>query len=411
MTHNFPEWAYLIDESGRYWYHLENGTREPASSLNGAKKPQRAVYAIPTHDIVSHPHWVSSKDEDLINQVVAVENEKLGVKATSGPGRISDWKPVEINGSRTLVQSVSIPWEFEVATKGPTEFTDFIPQYSLFAPPENSVVLWKEDKGWVAGYSRANRWAHVQPLGNIPPAAISGEIELTLMELSAKGIIDRVQSVVVWAPEDPELRASLESPGGIPVHFLPHPPPSAAAAPHWAFEPHEVSLARRQKQARRRVLIGVLLGIFVSLLLAAAAVFHLRWLDSENARLASKIAANAPEAEAIRESTNRWYAVSPAVEPELNPLELFHRVASLLPDEGFRFTSFKFNDFRTITVKGQGSTMTNALDIKGALERSPELRNFEWNVGKPVPRNDLFEFTATGVYQKAYLFNPQLATQ
>ena len=65
MTRSYPEWAYLIDESGRYWYHLKNGTRIVVDGTEEARPPQRAIYGIPTNDLVSHPHWISSKDEEI----------------------------------------------------------------------------------------------------------------------------------------------------------------------------------------------------------------------------------------------------------------------------------------------------------------------------------------------------------
>lgn len=398
MTRSYPEWAYLVDESGRYWYHLKNGTRIAVDGTEEARPPQRAIYAIPTNDLVSNPHWISSKDEEIISQVVAVENEKLGMKSGNGPGCISDWKPVEINGARTLVQAVSIPWDFEGVTKGPTEFTDFLPQYSLFIPAENAVTLWRENSGWVAGYSRAKRWAHVQPLGEIPAGEIAGEIELTLMELSAKGIIDEIQTVVVWGEENSELRSALESPGGAPVHFLPRPAPTTGAVPDWEFEPHEISVVRQQKAARKRALIALVLGICAICLLAAAALFHLKLLEAENRRLEAKIAANREDADLIELAMEQWTAVAPALESQRNPVEIFHLVSTLLPEKGFRITEFQFSDFRTVRVTGEASAMDNALMIKGALENSPELSHFKWTVDRPDRKNDLVTFGATGTY-------------
>jgi hypothetical protein len=399
MTGNQSDWAYLTDEFGRYWYHLRDGTRFDAGTDPGQKPPQRALYAIPTHDIVSHPHWISSQDEEIISEVVAVENEKLGVKADSGPGRISDWKPVEINGTRTLVQSVAIPWHFEGLVDGQTEFVDFVPQYSLYAPPENAVVIWRENDGWVAGYSRENHWSHVQPLGKIHAGAVAGEIQLTLLELSAKDIIGKSERIIVWESDEPELLETLSESFDVPVAFRPRPAPNPAVSAGWKLEPHEITEKKLAQARRRRAIWMGILSCFLTLLLVAAVFFHIRWLEAENARLEQKIASNLETADRIELAQEQWAALGPAVDPKRNPVELFHRVSTLLPDKGFRLTGFRHDGHRTLILEGEGATMANSLQIKGAIEKAEELSSYDWQIGPPKTKNDLIEFSATGVLE------------
>jgi hypothetical protein len=167
MTRNPPEWAYLVDETGRYWYHLGNGTRQPVTGDRGERPPGKTLFAIATNDLISVPQWVSSKDPEIISEVVEAEITRLGFHRNGGPGKVSDWKPVELNGTRTLVQTVTTPWKLEELSKStaPGEFVGFFPQYALYPPPENAAVLWREGSNWVAGYSRGRRWIHVQTLG------------------------------------------------------------------------------------------------------------------------------------------------------------------------------------------------------------------------------------------------------
>lgn len=399
MTRNLPEWAYLVDDAGRYWYRLSDGARVPASGEAAQKAPPRAVYAIPTNDLVSHPQWVSSKDAEIISQVVSVENEKLGMKSDIGPGRTSDWKPVEINGTRTLVQSVSIPWSFENLTKGDTEFTDFLPQYSLYTPPENSVTLWRETSSWVVGYSRGDRWVHVQPLGEADATTIAGEIQLTLMELSAKGVIDEMERVVIWAPDDPAFGQELAEALDLPVLFRPHPAPDPKGSPDWDFVPHEVSRERLARARRRRnawITVFAFLGV---MLLVAAAAAHLWFLKRGNEQLAAKIDANRDAAAKIELAMDKWRALEPAIAADRSPVEIFYRVSSLVPEKGFRFTSFEVQDFDTIVVQGEGSTMANALQIEGKLDSDPALSQYEWEITPPRAKGDLHELRAIGTFR------------
>lgn len=400
MTRSLPEWAYLVDETGRHWHHLSTGDKQPVDGDGSARPPARAVFGISTNDLISIPQWISSKDSEIIGQVVDVEIEKLGIKAADGPGRVSDWKAVEINGTQTLVQTVAIPWSFEEIAGLPVEFTDFIPQYALFPPPNDAVVLWREGESWVAGYTRAGAWVHVQSLGDSSdPVNIAGEINLTLMELSAKGISLETSKIIIWSAYDLELQRALQDETGVFVEFEERPAPSQSVAPDWDFEPHSISLEKISKTKRRQGGWLAFIGLLIAVALVCAAVFHIMLLKQGNARLREKVALNGPAAAEIEATIERWTALEPAINPDFSIVEIFHQVSELLPEKGFRLTAFEVQNSRTIVIRGEGSTMANALQFKGALENAPGLSNYEWEVPPPRPKDDLTEFFATGTYR------------
>lgn len=400
MTRTFPEWAYLVDETGRYWYNLPGRTKQPARGDNAARPPARAIYAIPTRDLVSLPQWISSKDDQIISQVVSAEAEKFGFKTLSGPGKVTDWVPVEHNGSRTLVQSLSIPWPFESVTGGPTEFTDFLPQYALYRPRENAVTLWKEGDTWVAGYSRRGKWVHVQPLGESESGEfLAGEIQLTLMELSAKDILDPITELLVWGPYEIGLHEALETGTGLRVSFEDRPAPQPNASAEWEFVPHEISRARLAHTRKRQALWMAFFGLIFIAMLVGAAILHLWSLRRTNEQLQTKITANRTEADVIEAAMEKWDSVSAAVEPARSPVELFYRISNLLPEKGFRLTSFEVQDNRKIVIFGEASDMQQALGMKGRIEKATDLSNYEWDIQPPRPKGDLVEFIGTGAYR------------
>lgn len=400
MTRNLPEWAYLVDETGRYWHHLGSGQRLAADSAGPGRAPGKCVFAIASNDLVSIPQWVPSKDEGIIGEVVEAELLKLGLPRNGGPGRVADWKTVELNGTRTLVQSVATPWALEELSKAAAspEFVGFVPHYSVYQPPENAAVLWREGGIWVAGYSRGSRWIHVQTLGGEEMRPLlAGEINLTLIELSAKGLLDGVGALVVWSPYDPDLDRSLAGETGLPVRFEDRPAPSAV--PEWRFEPHEVSRARLSRQRRRRAVFVGFAALLVATLLASAAIFHLWSLRRSVDQLRVRIEANRAPAAQIESAMTRWDALAPAIDPRRSPVELFHLVASLLPEKGLRLTSFEIRDDSVIEVRAEGATMANAIQIKGAFENDESLSDYEWVIPPPRTKDDLTEIFATGTYR------------
>jgi len=402
MIKNLPEWAYLVDETGRYWYHLGNGERQNAPEGEAAKAPGKTMFGIATNDLVSIPRWISSKDNEIISQVVAVEVAKLGVNRSLGPGKVSDWKAVEYNGTRTLVQSVSTPWTLEELTQSPSrgDFVDFYPQYALFPPPENAAVLWKEGSTWVAGYSRGRRWVHVQTLGGEEIRdALGGEINLTLIELSAKGLLDGTDRVVVWSAYDPELHRALQDETGLVVDFEARPAPAPAQAPEWDFEPHEVTRVRLGEARRRQGVWLTVLALVVVAVLVSAAYFHLWQLGRANTTLLSRIETNREGAAIIESAMERWQELSPAIDPRRSPVELFHQISLLLPEKGLRLTTFEIQNNRSILLRAEGSTMANALQIKGAFEKAESLADYEWEIPPPRIKDDVTEIFATGTYR------------
>ncbi len=402
MTRNLPEWAYLVDETGRYWHHLGSGARHSAEGEGFARPPGKSLFAIATNDLVSMPQWVSSKDSAIIGEVVEAEIARLGIQRRGGPGRVSDWKPVELNGSRTLVQSLATPWALEefVGSPAPSEFVGFLPHYALYPPPPDSAVLWKEGPNWVAGYSRGDRWIHVQTLGGEEMRPLlAGEIRLTLIELAAKGLLDGASRVVVWAPYDLDLHRSLQEETGLPVAFEARPAPAPESAPAWSFEPHEVARARLGRIRRRRGLLVVVVALLALALLAASAAFHLWRLETSNERLRANIEANREDAEVIESAMARWQTFGPAIEPRRSPVELFHLVSSLLPEKGLRLTSFEVRDDKIIEVRAEGAAMANAIQIKGAFEKDEALSDYAWVIPPPRAKGDFTEVFATGTYR------------
>lgn len=397
MTRVRPDWAYLSDDTGRHWYHLTNGQKKPNEDKS-FRPPSKALFAIPSQDVVSIPQWVSSKDSAIINEVVALETERLGIRPNDGPGIASEWKTVELNGSRTLVQSVSIPWSLPELESMDDVFAKFVPQYALYTPPANAIVLWTEEGNWIAGYSRGERWVHVHALGNGSAGAITSEVQLTLLELSAKGILDSLEEIVVWGEFDVNLYQALDEGTGQKISFVPRPAP-VGPTQDWNLLPHSVSESRESEAKKKRSTLIASIGILALAMIVGAAFLHLRVLEQSNDQLRSQIRNNRLAADAIQLSIDKWYALAPAVDPKRSPLDIFHEVSVLLPEKGFRLTSFEMQNSNTVIVRGEGATMANALKIKGAIEEAPGLTDYLWEIPPPTSKGGLVELIATGTYQ------------
>ncbi|MEQ1840365.1 MAG: hypothetical protein ABL994_08150 [Verrucomicrobiales bacterium] len=247
-----PEWALLIDESGRYWQHFASAERQPFVAGAPQRLPGKAIFGIATHDLISCPQWVNSKDPEIISQLVSVEIESLGLHRNSGPGCTKDWTPLKSNGTRSLIQAVAVPWALSDLDQLMGDFASFCPQYSLFPPPPDSIVFWKEHRKLVVGYTHENRWIHVQTLDLREQVSHAvREANRTLLELAARNILAPPSQVVVWAPSESRIQQALEKEFELPVFFTPFPSPLPTTS--WKFEPHQISFSRKARQGRRHL--------------------------------------------------------------------------------------------------------------------------------------------------------------
>src|SRR5690606_31560798 len=136
--------------------------------------------------------------------------------------------------------------------------------------------------------------------------------------------------------------------------------------------------------------------------LAGLAMLQVHQLSRRNDLLSARIERHRDEALAIEQTIQRWDALAPAIHADRSPIELLHRVAQLLPDEGFRVSRFELQDHVLILIRGEAVSMAAALQFKGALEEAGDLSDYEWEIPHPQVRDQLTFFSATGSYRFDY---------
>ncbi len=408
MRRNSTEWAYLTDESGREWLSLSKGGDHSISLLRDGNVPARAIYAVPTFCLVTVPKWVNSKESNIISEVIAIDSEQLGVRSEDGPGKLVEWRPIDQNGTRTLIKSIAIPWSLPETDSGQTDWVEFIPQFELYQPPLDSIVIWKEESRWTCGYVRDERWVYAHNLGEVDAFSLAAkEIALTALELNSKGYIPEPKQIIVWSAPTQDIQTALEKEFDIPVHFQPKPQPSANNTKVWSLEPHNISTRKSEAKSRRRGSLLVALLTLGILLLAAGGVFHLKQLETGNTRLRAMIAKNQPEADKIERTIEKWNTLGPAIAPERSPVEIFHQLSMLVPQRGFRITSFEYLNNKTIVIRGEAETLPVAIQFKEKLTQCDQLKDYKWELPQPQPKGDIATFFAQGHYRFTLSSDPK----
>ena len=375
--------------------------RERGSGIRSERdvSPSKALYAIPTRDLVSLPLWIHSEDSSLISQVVTMELEKRGLESGEG---LASWKSVATTRDRSLIQLVAIPWEFERAADRRPEWTAFLPQFSLFPAPESAAVFWREENRWTVGFTRGRRWLHAENLGGEDtPDRIAREAALVNLSLAIRDVVDRPALAIVWDEWDPDLHRALSKAFGIEVLFEERPRPAPELTESWALAPVAFRKGRRSVASRRRGWgVAALLAIFL-VLVAAVVLFRLERLRQGNERLVRQIESHRADASRIESTVERWQALGPAIDPRRSSIDILHRLAELVPAEGVRIESFELRDESRVLFRAEASSVSRALQLKGAIENSGNLAEFRWEIPPPRETGGTVELSGEGFHRFA----------
>jgi hypothetical protein len=114
---------------------------------------------------------------------------------------------------------------------------------------------------------------------------------------------------------------------------------------------------------------------------------RLQWRDARLTRAEAALAVSQPEIDQVTTAQAHWQAMEGAINPDLYPMELFHQVVSLLPEEGIRLKEFQIANGK-ILVSGEAATVNHALGFKGRLIASDVQNHHAWNFPVPSIRED-----------------------
>ena len=399
---------------GRQWWQppRSRGSEDgwERSKDDGKSRPSNtAGYGFSAFSCHSYPLWISSDEPAIIGQIAMNELELLNAPLS---GRQAEsqvvLRTVAQEGPRTLLQAVVIPSELETPPPHKSvRLQRFFPACFAFPFPRSSVVLWRESQRWAVGFCRSGKLVHFQGFGRGPlDENAAGEVACLLADLDSRQQIDAPESVVVWTEEGDGI-ASVEAQAkvvadrlGLPVESRPHPTPVVSLTGDVNCVP-EAIVRQREEQRRRAKTTAIVNAVaFVYVLAVAAAVTSLYLKQRSNKVLAQAVAERAPAAEAVRDARDRWETMHNAVEVDNYPVELFHRVASLLPPKGVRLTHFEVRG-QQIIIRGEASNIPMAIKFKSDLENSPDLKDYEWRQTMPQIEGDTATFAAYGNHRFA----------
>jgi hypothetical protein len=335
----------------------------------------------------SAPFWArtSQEGELVLKDIASLHWDAQGLEESAEGRSWTSWKVVEENG-RVLVGTVALARE-----SSSESWREHMPHSCEISPqiypfPSHEAALWKELGRYVIAFQKGPSIVHFTTLSSRQlNAEAAQEISEIMSALEIREMLPDLKGLRVWCDEVtdflPAIKSILQP---VPVIIEPRPEPRMPALPS-ELDPPELAQRRRLARKNRQTMQLLVLGAF---LYASVFAVWAGWLAYRDYKLANEekiLRQMEPELAVIREAQLRWQELEAATNPDLYPVEVFHRIASLLPAEGIRLEEFIFDtiDAKKMVVRGQASSSGEAVKFLANIKSSDLLKQFPWDA--PVP--------------------------
>lgn len=364
------------------------------------------VLGIESISFDSAPFW--SFDTDEQDEAVALRWEGFGL--SSFQTRPSEpaarlWKhwPIARKGKQVLVGTLALTLDSPMP-----DAAGYEPSATMLPLPEHGLAVWRELGRYVVAFTRDAALLHVAVLASrCLDVDAAFEIHSLCIALQAHDLINEVPAIHLWTTCEngfvPQLTCLFDAVGVIKE---PRPNPRLPGTSS-GFLPAHVAARRQKQMLRRRQWSALALVALVYLGFFATWFLRLQWRESQLSRGDSLAVGMQPVIDRVREAQARWQEMEAAINPDLYPMELFHQIASLLPDEGIRLKEFQIDGSRLV-LSGEATTVNLALGFKDRLAACEPLQRYTWSFPVPSIREDnRADFRAEGTLTGGFAYEGQ----
>ena len=356
---------------------------------------QGGLMGVETLAFDSAPFW-SLSQENVPEEAVALRWEALGVSNSGASSLWLHWMVMRQN-QRVLAATMALTEEGCCADGWQHHPEQFEPSVRMLPLPENGIAVWQELGRCVVAFTRDGKLLHAAVLAaRVLDVDAAFELRDLCAALQAHEFMAEPEVIHIWTACEtdfvPQL-ACLFLEAGVHKEPRPDPRPPATAS---GLLPVQVAVRRQEQQVRQGRLLLLAAAAMIYLFFFGAWWLRLQWRDARLNRAETELAVRKPEIDRVTQAQAHWLAMEGAINPDLYPMELFHQIVSLLPEEGIRLKEFQIDNGKII-VSGEAATVNHALGFKGRLAASEALQHHAWSFPVPSIREDnRAEFRAEG---------------
>ncbi len=339
-------------------------------------------------------------DHEILEQILITQLERRGLKLVGGAERNFRWHLISQTASTATVSVDVLIDPFPVGLAVP-QATDYTAAMRLLSLPAGCLVVAEEQGCLILATSSHGRLYHshiLAPASTMALEEMAQELLLARMALEAELGEGACQAIVLVGQEwQPHLVQSLENLTHMPTRQVAAlPPQTELDTQGWPRLLPAVVREVQQSTARRSRLVraGVLGGLLL-LSLAFFAFAYLRYQENEAARLQADVEQTAGPAQRVRQTAERWKALSPAIEPRRYPIYLLAEITKLMPPSGLVVRRFALKD-NTLEIRGEARDAQTAVQFMEDLQKHSILSRYQWSKPSPNVKGSTAEFRTEG---------------
>ena len=389
------------DAAWRVWKPRAGGSAEAVESPSEAAhlgKP--LIIGLPASACRTLGLLLPQTDTELLEQMIATQLERRGFKLeTDDSGRNHRWHLLGALAGQSII-SVDLLADPFPSTLAAEHASDYTAALRLAQLPAGHLVILEEQGDLVLAASHQGRLfhSHIFARGAATEDALALEITLARLSLEADLGAESITGVaLVGAGFTQQQCSRLSTVLDLPVRVMAELSPNTALdTKGWTkMLPQNI----RQTQAAR-VRRGKLtrLAIFAGLFyvtLAVLAFAYLRVQEQAAARLAAEVELTKEPAAAVRQATQRWKALAPAIDSKRYPLFLLAEINRIMPGSGIVIRKFEVNG-TDIDIRGEARDAQLAVQFIEDFKKNRILSRYQWASPRPELKGTTASFRAQG---------------
>jgi len=394
-------WEIWTDPDGGGFTHHSTADTARAGDLTGIPAGDVSLL-FPVKSITAVPMRVTSDDDALFPDLVALHAERLGLRPDPLAGQLTDVFVIAREPENTALLAVFLraPGEGDLPLRGPKSF-----DISARAFPVTGDVLtiWKEFGRWVFAVFHEGQLVYCQATAtdaDQPDESLAREIRLSLIQLAMQGMEIEPSRVVIWTHDETPDPVALASLFKVPVEVAARPIP-VLPDPLSKLLPADVRAARKIALRRRHIILAVAAVVLFYLGLGAWFGYGLWHKTTQTKNLLRQAQEAAPEGEAYDIHIVKWQELSQAIDLTNSPVDILRRIHLCIPPgSGLRL---KTADISATDIKliGEAPTLQTVNTFSLKLTKSTDLAHFTWQNQPPHQSTRGWDFTFSGEVRKA----------
>jgi hypothetical protein len=379
------------DASWRVWKPRSSAPSEAVDSpADYGDRSKPLVVGLPATACRSVALVLPQADHALMQQMVASQLEKRGIRGAGGEPAIFRWHQVGHAGPNAIlsVDVIAEPFPDELVAAHAADYTSAL---RLCMLPAGQAIITEEQGDLVLAVSHQGRLLHSHIFAQRPADAkqLATELAVTRFGLDALPGVQAFSGVTLVGQWDADVASDLRHYAGMPVQVIDRLAPNAVNDLKTAHTllPRSVSDARAAAATRAKWLRFAALA---ALALGAAVVLgwmHLQSLQSEATRLAKQVETTRAPAESVRQTANRWKGMLPALEPKFYPMVIMAQITGLMPPSGVVIRDFEYTT-KDVELKGDARDLITASQFLEDIKKHKDLSRYEWTMPQPSVRDN-----------------------